>query len=164
MPPKKQITALQIVEKAFAMVRQEGFEALTARKLAQALNCSTQPIYQSFADMNGLKLALIRKAQEEMLRFIAEHAEADLPVELSRILGYVQFADTEKYLFQLIFASGGGAGEVGQSYVPQEIGIDLNMIIYAHGIVMMMAYRTLQLPWETIRAMIIQAYAAFKGK
>jgi AcrR family transcriptional regulator len=164
MPPKKQITALQIVEKAFAIVRQEGFESLTARKLAQALNCSTQPIYQSFADMNGLKLALIRKAQEEMLRFIAEHAEADLPVELSRILGYVQFADTEKYLFQLIFASGGVAGEVGQSYVPKEIGIDLNMIIYAHGIVMMMAYHTLQLPWETIRAMIIQAYAAFKGK
>lgn len=107
MPPKKQITAIQIVEKAFEMVRQEGYESITARKLAQALNCSTQPIYQSFTDMNGLKLALTHKAQEWMMKFISMNGDADLPAELSRILGYVQFANTEKYLFQLIFASGG---------------------------------------------------------
>ncbi|MEK3904604.1 MULTISPECIES: TetR/AcrR family transcriptional regulator [unclassified Paenibacillus] len=162
MPPKKQITAIQIVEKAFEMVRQEGYESITARKLAQALNCSTQPIYQSFTDMNGLKLALTHKAQEWMMKFISMNGDADLPAELSRILGYVQFANTEKYLFQLIFASGGGNREADQPFMPKESGIDLNMIIYAHGIVMMMAYNTLPLPWDTVKGMIVKAYDSFK--
>lgn len=164
MPPKKQTTVDQILEKAFEMVRQEGYESLTARKLAKELNCSTQPIYKAFSDMNGLKIELIQKAQEMMMRFIVKHGEADLPAALSHILGYVQFANAEKYLFQLIFASGNANSDYVESCVPKEIGLELNMIIYAHGIVMMTAYDTLKLPWDTVREMIIKAYHTFEGK
>lgn len=164
MPPKKQIAVNQILQKAFELVRQEGYEALTTRKLAKELNCSTQPIYQAFSDMNGLKLALIQKAKEMMMLFISEHGETDLPPALSHILGYVQFANAEKYLFQLIFASGSDNSGYVESCVPKEIGLELNMIIYAHGIVMMTAYDTLKLPWDTVRGMIITAYHSFERK
>lgn len=70
MPPIKQINKYQIIEKGFHIVRSEGYSSLTARKLAKDLNCSTQPIYQAFADMKELKFELIKKAQENMLGYI----------------------------------------------------------------------------------------------
>lgn len=164
MPPKKKTEIEQILEKAFDIVRLEGYDSLTARRLANELNCSTQPIYQAFSDMNELKLALTKKAQELMAEFIKEHGESGLPVELSHILGYVQFANTEKHLFQLIFTCGGNGSEYAELSVPKEFSVELDMIVYAHGIVMMTAFNTLKLPWESVREMIIRAYHSLSRK
>lgn len=155
MPPKKQTTVEHILEKEFDMVRQNGYDFLTARKLAGELNCSTQPIYQAYADMNGLKLALIKKSQEVMMEFISENRDITLPVTLANIIGYVEFANIEKHLFQLIFISGGVNHDTVVALVPKETGSKLNMIIYANGIVMMAAYNALNFPWEVVKELIV---------
>lgn len=87
MPPKKQTTVEHILEKEFDMVRQDGYDFLTARKLAGELNCSTQPIYQAYADMNGLKLALIKKSQEVMM---AAYNALNFPWEVVKELIVIQ--------------------------------------------------------------------------
>jgi len=164
MPPRKQINKYQIIEKAFEMVRIEGYEALTTRKLAKELNCSTQPIYQAFTDMKELKIELIKKAQEKMLHYIMDRSDTSMPIELAYILAYIQFAGEEKYLFQLIFTSGGvninAINELGFSGVE----LDLNIIIYANGIIMMLAFNSFEFSDENIKNILIHAYELFESK
>ena len=75
MPPKKHITKEIILEKAFAITKDFGFDSISARTLAKQLDCSTQPIYQAFTDMDGLKTAIIEKSISIMLDFIIEHKD-----------------------------------------------------------------------------------------
>lgn len=164
MPPKKQINKHLIIEKAFEIVQKEGYPSLTARRLAKEINCSTQPIYQTFADMKELKSELISMAQEKMYRFIMDHSDSTIPAELSYILAYIRFAQEEKYLFQLIFTSGGlnlsAVNEQGFSNTK----LDMNMIIYANGIIMMLAFNSIELSDEKLKEMLMHAYELFEGK
>lgn len=164
MPPKKQINKYQIIEKAFEMVRIEGYESLTARKLAKELNCSTQPIYQAFTDMKELKIELIKKAKEKMLHYIMDRNDTSMPIELAYILAYIQFAGEEKHLFQLIFTSGGVNLNVINELGLSGIKLDMNMIIYANGIIMMLAFNSFELSNENIKNMLIHAYELFESK
>ncbi len=162
MPPRKQINKQQIIEKAFEIVRSEGYPSLSARKLAKKLNCSTQPIYQTFADMKELKIELIKKAQEKMISYIVDTSDKSLPLELAYILAYIQFAGEEKYLFQMIFTSD-GLNLSGINKLGSEIKLDINMIIYANGIVMMQAFHSFGLSDDKIRDMLIHAYELFRN-
>jgi AcrR family transcriptional regulator len=163
MPPKKQITKQQIIDKAFEIVRSEGYEFLTARKLAKELNCSTQPIYQALSDMKELKLELIKKAQEEMMGYIKAASNKALPFELEYIIAYIQFARNEKYLYQLIFSSGDLKLFELEEKGTAKITLDINMIIYANGIVMMQAFNSLAISDEMLKDMLIHAYELFKS-
>ena len=162
MPPKKQISKQQIIEKAFTMVQEEGYELLTARRLASKLNCSTQPIYQAFSDMKELKVELIKKAQELMIGYIMKTSDPTLPLRLAYCLSYIQFAEAEKHLFQLIFTSGGLDLSAMNELNTAEIKPNLNMIIYANGIVMMQAFHTLALTYEQKKELLMQAYELFE--
>ena len=62
MPPKVKVTKASIIEAAVAIVQQSGDQAINARTLATALNCSTQPIFSNFASMDDLRLAVVEKA------------------------------------------------------------------------------------------------------
>lgn len=165
MPPKKQVTEEMILEKAFALTREHGFDSISARALARELNCSTQPIYQMFSDMAGLKIAVIKKSAAVMMEFIARHKDPALPEELGFILGYVRFAGQEEKLFQLIFTS--GANGPGQSFAAwgrmRFDRFDTDMIVYANGIIMMSAFQALDRSWEEKKKMIVRAYEKFHG-
>ena len=50
MPPKPKFTKEDIVEAAFNIVREQGWEALTQRSIAQKLNASIGPIYSSLSN------------------------------------------------------------------------------------------------------------------
>lgn len=163
MPPKKQIDKQQIIEKAFEIVRSEGYASLTARKLAKELNCSTQPIYQTFADMKELKAELIKKAQEKMIGYIMDTCDTTLPMELAYLLAYIRFAGAERHLFQLIFTSGGLNLEAINKQGTADIKLDINMIIFANGIVMMLAFNSFEPTEEIIKDMLIHAYESFKN-
>lgn len=163
MPRIKQINKQQIIDKAFEIVQSEGYESLTARKLAKKLNCSTQPIYQSFCDMKELRIELVKKAQEKMIRYIMDTCDKTLPLALAYILAYIRFAGDEKYLFQLIFTSGGLNIDKINELGIGDIKFDINMIIYANGFVMMQAFNSIELSDGKIRAMLIHAYELFEN-
>ncbi len=163
MPPKKQISKEQIIDRSYELVRENGFENLTARILAKSLNCSTQPIYNSFRDMNELKNVLAEKAIGFMLQYIENYSGEGYSPFLSKILGYVQFANEEKHLFQLIFSSEIFNLENTRKLVPVNDEMELNMLVYAHGIIMMKAFGTLTLEWEQIREMLVKADQCFQA-
>lgn len=75
MPPKVRITPQMIVQAAFEIVRSEGAEALNARRIAQKLNCSTQPVLYSFKTVDEIRLEVYRIADEFHTNYIMPDME-----------------------------------------------------------------------------------------
>ena len=102
MPPKQRITREMILERSFEMFCRDGMDAVNARSVAKALNCSTQPIFSYYAGMDDLKDALEKKAKETF-----ESAISDLPGEGDPIvnicMAYVKFAALQPCLFKYLF-------------------------------------------------------------
>lgn len=75
MPPKQRITREMILERSFAMFCKEGMEAVNARSVAKALNCSTQPIFSYFEGMEDLRSAIEQKAKDTFTQVMQSASE-----------------------------------------------------------------------------------------
>ena len=74
MSKTKTIMKESIIDGAFAVFRKYGYENLNARSLAREMNCSTQPIYVNFKDMDQVK-KIARKLAAERYQEILGEAE-----------------------------------------------------------------------------------------
>jgi AcrR family transcriptional regulator len=106
MPPKAEITKEKILNAAFEIAREQGFDALTARSVAQRLNCSTQPIYSVYGSMDKVKDDVYDKAVEFAVSCMKNYPNHnDKPAQnIGR--GYLYFARNEKQLFRTVYLSG----------------------------------------------------------
>ena len=77
MPPKVKITKEEIIRTSLDLVRQNGAQALNARAIAQALHCSTQPIFSNFKSMEELEKATVDAAYECYFNFIKAEIESN---------------------------------------------------------------------------------------
>ena len=103
MPPKVRFDGAKIIDAAFEIVRQQGIDALSARAIAQAAGCSTQPLYHEIGGMESIRQAVTEKARSYFEEFICSRAEqAPLPY-LGSGMAYLRFAKEESKLFQLLF-------------------------------------------------------------
>ena len=100
--PRKAVTSREdMIEGAFRLIRREGHEALTARRLASALSCSTQPIMYQFPNLAELRELAYRRAD----RFHSDYIlSGDGPLTIA--LNYIRFAAEEAPLFRFLFQSG----------------------------------------------------------
>lgn len=102
MPPKQRITREMILERSFEMFCREGMEAVNARSVAKALNCSTQPIFSYFSGMDDLKSSLELKAKETFENALkVEEMEGDPVVNIGA--AYTRFAAEQPCLFTHLF-------------------------------------------------------------
>jgi AcrR family transcriptional regulator len=101
MPPKTQITRAQIEDAAFEIVRAEGVAALSARRIAQHLSCSTQPVYTACESMDAVRAAvLVRTLQLLEERYLASPERGEPPF-LAMGFATLRFANEEPHLFAL---------------------------------------------------------------
>ena len=70
MARKKTILKAHILDTAYDVVKTEGFEGFTARNIAKTMNCSTQPIYLEFKNMDDLKNELYFRIKEYLTETI----------------------------------------------------------------------------------------------
>ena len=96
MPPQKRIFRQDVLQAATRLVAEQGPEALSMRNLARTLNCSTQPIYSAFGNMENLHAALIAYVREHYLQ---AQAKSYKDVALS----FLNFARDQKNLFRLVY-------------------------------------------------------------
>jgi AcrR family transcriptional regulator len=101
MPPKPKVKKEDILEIAFAHVRQHGWEGMTARYLAEKLNTSTKPIYFHFKSMKMIEDMVVKKAMQVVLDYTTASRTGD--VWIDQAVGVVMFALEEKHLFRAIF-------------------------------------------------------------
>ncbi len=102
MPPKTKITEEMIVDAAFAIIREKGYEQLNARSIAAFLNCSTQPVLYQFRTVDEIRQAAFRKADALHSEYIIPKGK-DEEAMLTMGLNYVRFAHEEKNLFRFLF-------------------------------------------------------------
>lgn len=102
MPPKEKISKVTIQEAAFEMTREYGFTLVTARKLAEKLKCSTQPIFRQYENMEELREDLFYISTEYFCKKILTKKTRNRPAYLSIALSYIELAQTERNLFELI--------------------------------------------------------------
>lgn len=101
MPKKPTTTREEMIEGAFQLVRKDGYDALTVRRLAEELGCSTQPIMYQFPSLEDLKDQVYQRADSFHTSYIT--ADDDF-MEIG--LRYIRFASEEKNLFRFLFQSG----------------------------------------------------------
>ena len=106
MPPTARITRERILDEAFALVRKEGHEALTVRRLATALGCSTQPILYQFESIAQLREETYRRADACHTAFLTDGLESEASPLLALGLRYIRFGAEESRLFRFLFQSG----------------------------------------------------------
>ena len=175
MPPRVRITKEDILATAIDIVKKEGQEALNARSIAAALNCSTQPIFSNFPTMEELKEAVSQFAYNMYLEILKREAETQKYPEYKAFgMGYIRFAKEEKELFKLLFMCD-RTGEEFVSTYDRETSIDLimkangvsrekaeliqlEMWVFVHGVATMFVTSYFDLEWELISKMLSDVY------
>lgn len=102
MPRKRRILRHHILDAAVDLMSEEGFERFTARKIADKLNASTQPIYKEFKNMDDLKVHLTDHIQEFFKTNIFYDGETTLDMR-EVCTKYILFAKKEGTLFASLF-------------------------------------------------------------
>ena len=167
MPPKARITKEMILNTVLDITRETGFESVNARSIAKKLQCSTQPVFTCYKNMDDLKNDFLDFAFEFYNDYVKTYRlPADTDPLLLFPLSYIAFADEETNLFKLLFISEMDLdmkeakdfyNESGNETKVQDfaaaIGIDpeqaksvfLDLFLYSHGIAVLTAARKLSL-------------------
>ncbi|MFD1318027.1 TetR/AcrR family transcriptional regulator [Loigolactobacillus zhaoyuanensis] len=99
---KKEITREKMLTIAYDLVVTQGFTNFTARKVAQAIDCSTQPLYQEFGSMANLKHAILVKLQHYLIHEVYNQVvTGDRLLDIA--LDYIQFAEQNPKLYRAVF-------------------------------------------------------------
>ena len=105
MPRKTVIYREDIINASVELVRENGYENLNARAIAERLGCSTQPIFSNFRNMEDLSQSIISRSLEIYNDFVAREfgRPHDYPPYKTTGMAYIRFAIEEKNLFKLLF-------------------------------------------------------------
>lgn len=177
MPPTKKITKEMIIDTAFEIVKDSGADTLNARSLAKALNCSTQPIFSCFENMEKLKSEVKARGLEIYHKEIEYALKTELPFKASG-LAYINFAKKYPNLFKLIFMADNNdditnitiesrddqdviANVIKEKFnVSFEKAKEFHLVswIFVHGIASMLAMRTVEFDDHTISMLLTRMY------
>ena len=107
MARKESVTIDMILETAFTMTREEGFQNITARKVAAKVGCSTQPIFRVYKNMEELWDAVYAKALSFFQDYYSLYPRTGKKPFSNLGMAYISFAKEEKHLFELLFLTSG---------------------------------------------------------
>ena len=176
MPPKAKVTREMILQTVFQITREQGFEAVNARSIAESLNCSTRPIFTCYENMEELKKEFLDCAfafYEEYTRAWGRGNAFRPPLLLP--LSYIQFAREEsrniEHLFETDFLlENTRADEFYQEKgkekkaerLLRQIGVErerakaifFDLFLYSHGIAVLTAAGKVALKREECEGML----------
>lgn len=181
MPPKVRITKNDIIKTALELLRENGETAINARKIAEELNCSTQPIFSNFSTMEELQGTVVTEAYKHYLNFLQREVEVGkYPKYKAFGMAYIRFAKEERELFKLLFMRDRTGEKTSMSsdfdesvqMIMKANGvtietarlIHLEMWTCVHGIGTMLATSFLSLEWELISNMLTDVYQGIRAR
>ncbi len=180
MPRQIRISKEDIINTTVDIVRRSGDQAINARTIAAALNCSTQPIFSNFDTMDQLRLAVVERADKMCQEYMdREMKRGEYPIYKANGMAYIRFAKEESELFKLLYMrdrSQETSSEESPTFNQMEIivhnntGLEsaearlfhLEMWAYVHGIATMFATGFLDLDWELVSKMLTDAYQGLR--
>lgn len=99
---KKEIDKQRILDAAYKLAVRVGIESLTARNIAKAVNCSTQPIYLEFENMQDLRNQVLARISDELKSNTLQQNFTGEPL-IDLDLSYLYFAKEHVDLFRAMF-------------------------------------------------------------
>lgn len=105
MARKKEIDKQRILDAAYKLAVRGGIESLTARNIARAVNCSTQPIYLEFENMQDLRNQVLARISDELKSNTLQQNFIGEPL-IDLDLSYLYFAKEHGDLFRTMFVDG----------------------------------------------------------
>ena len=175
MAPRVKVTKEDIITTAIDLIRTNGDGAINARAIANALNCSTQPIFSNFDSMEELEQEVIVAIYNIYASFLKNEAESQkYPQYKAYGMAYIRFAKEEKELFKILFMRDRTNEEnslsmdfeesvqiimksTGLSYEKAQI-MHFEMWTCVHGIATMLATSFFELEWDVISQMTTDIY------
>lgn len=180
MARKESITVQNILDTAFQMTREEGFQNATARKVAAKAGCSTQPIFRVYKNMEELSEAVYQNAVDFFRDYYDLYPRTSTAPFANLGMAYIAFAREEKHLFELLFLAdvsykksmyeilnGANGNVVAEINAAAEMGCKdaggmfMKMWIFIHGIACMSLTGDYDLSEVETRQLLEQSYESF---
>lgn len=182
MPKTARYTREEILDIAYAMLREDGIESISARNLARKMNTSTAPIFTAFSGIDEIVSELAKRAQLLYTSYISEGLSDELPFKGAG-MKYIEFAKREPKLFKFLFMSdntysknteylpGGDANEGRvRNNLEASHRIDSatakkiynHLSIYAHGLAVLYAGQNDVFSDEETNRLMSEAFMSFK--
>lgn len=180
MPSKIKISKEDILKAALQIARKEGIDKANVREIAKKLNCSVQPIYYQFKNMENLKIELIKEIKKTFYEFLTKNMTDTMPVYKQVGINYIKFAKKEPMLFKILFMT--KTDLIPESFVEKDnenyreiekyvkISTKLNdndlkefhirMWVFTHGIATLVASNTCKLTDEQISQLLSYEFQA----
>ena len=180
LPTTTKITKEMILNTAFEIAREKGFENISNRELAKKMNCSIRPIYYQFKNVEELNKELYKKIERYFYEFLMNNMIKDVPLYKQIGINYIKFAIAENNLFKFLFMTETKdepsafitTDEKGFEEVVKAIKIStklsdkdiksfhIKMWIFAHGIATLSATKSVKFTDEQIQDLLSQEFQA----
>ena len=96
------ITKEMLITAGTELVLTKGISALNIRSIAAALNCSIQPIFRNFGNMENLRRAIFEAIGDRYAAFIDRYVDkSDYLYTIS--LAHIRLAEEERHIFDAMF-------------------------------------------------------------
>ena len=168
MPPTIKFQKEDILNTAYEIVKNEGFQSVNARRIAKELGCSVQPIFHNFTSMEDLNEAVYRKIYDKYREYMLSGKDCVKGYKKMG-LSYIKFAKDYPNFFKIIFMQNTNldatefimadsigddvikTGQVltGLSYEEQK-KFHVQVWIFTHGIACLAATKTVEFTDEEI--------------
>ena len=180
MPPKPIVNKQDIIKIAIQLVRENGMSSINARSVANALNCSTKPLFRIYKNMEELKSDIIVELNAYYNSFMDSRMTKNNRL-LSQGLAYIEFARSEKMIFNTLFMNMTMAGSSLQDVIHAEwnresienvktitgLPMDkaemlfINIWLYSHGIATQIVSNGINMSLETVTTLLTNAFKQF---
>lgn len=180
LPTTTKITKEMILNTAFEIAREKGFEKISNRELAKKMNCSIRPIYYQFKNVEELNKELYKKIERYFYEFLIDNMIKDVPLYKQIGINYIKFAIAENNLFKFLFmteikdepSAFITTDEKGFEEVVKAIKIStklsdkdiksfhIKMWIFAHGIATLSTTKSVKFTDEQIQDLLSQEFQA----
>jgi len=97
------ITKEMLLNTAFEIIKTEGLEEVTARKLAFKTGCSTQPIFRIYSGMDELYNDVYTMVVDHFAEFYNSYEETSQTPFVNLGMAYIDYAADYPYFFKLLF-------------------------------------------------------------
>jgi AcrR family transcriptional regulator len=181
MTQRTMFTKEKIVEAAYQLTRETGWQGVTARSIAVKLGSSTMPLYSSLKSMADIETEVRARAEACLHEYQGRRSVSERL--LSSALGYVAFARDEKNLFRFLYVdrplaanrpgvggravdavkTGGIVDIADQAVVAMKDPRILKSWAFTHGLASLISSGVLDLPDESITRLLLEMGAAIYG-
>lgn len=105
MPASRKINKDDIIKVCLEIVRKDGINGVNARRVAKELNCSTQPIFYLYKNMDEIKNDLYKEISNVYFNYILNDSNTYKDTGLK----YIKFAKDEPNFFKILFNGDNGS-------------------------------------------------------